>query len=453
MKNMTLKNIAEACGGTLHGHNVTEEEAQGVVLDSRKGEPGFVFVASRGEKTDGHQYIDDVFQKGAIGVVCEMLPEVPKGPCIVVKDSLLALQDIAKYYREQLDITVVGITGSVGKTSTKECIASVLEQKYKVLKTEGNYNNEIGLPLMVLKINSEHEIAVLEMGINHFGEMRRLSRIAQPDICVMTNIGPCHLEFLNSLEGVLQAKSEIFEYMKENGTVIVNGDDSLLQNLNEVNGKPTISFGIQDSRTVYAKQIEDLGLFGTKITVCHGEQQIDAQIPLPGKHMVYNALAAIAVADLLKLSAEEVRKGLADLKSLKGRSNLIQLENKVLIDDCYNANPVSVKAALDLLATASGRKVAILGDMFELGEKERELHEEIGAYAMKKEIDVLICVGELSSSMYHAAKDQNKQKTLYYFSSKEELLSVLPTMLEEGDTILVKASLRMDFRTIVNALQ
>lgn len=237
MKNMTLENIAKACKGTLYGAVQAEEkapeqeEASCVVIDSRKIEPGGIFIATRGERVDGHTFIPAVAEKGALGVVCEEAPKHAGIPYILVEDSFKALKDIAGYYRQQLDIWVVGITGSVGKTSTKELIASVLSMKYHVLKTQGNFNNEVGLPLTVLSIREEHQIAVLEMGISGFGEMHRLSKIARPDICVMTNIGQCHLENLGSREGILQAKSEIFDYMNPDGYVFVNGDDDMLRRI------------------------------------------------------------------------------------------------------------------------------------------------------------------------------------------------------------------------------
>ena len=238
MKNMTLENLAAACEGKLVcPGQLPCREASAVVIDSRKAEKDSIFIAVKGERADGHRFIPDVFEKRALGVVCERLPENAAGPCILVEDSLKALRQIAEFYRSQLPVKVVGITGSVGKTSTKEFIAAVLARKYRVHKTQGNYNNEIGVPLTVLSMLEDAEMAVLEMGINHFGEMHRLSRIARPDICVMTNIGQCHLEFLGSREGILKAKSEIFDYMKEDGCAVLNGDDDMLATLTRVKGK------------------------------------------------------------------------------------------------------------------------------------------------------------------------------------------------------------------------
>ena len=303
MKNMTLHNIAKAVGGELLLAEGREEaEIKGVVLDSRKVEPDFLFVATVGERVDGHSFIDSVFEKGALCVICEKEPENPKGAYILVKDSFQALKDVAKFYREGLDIKVVGITGSVGKTSTKEFIASVLATHYKILKTEGNFNNEVGLPLTVLRIKEDTEVAVLEMGISDFGEMHRLSEIAKPDICVITNIGQCHLENLGTRDGILKAKSEIFDFMKEDGSVCLNGDDDKLITLQDVNGKKPIFFGRAENQAIYATDCENKGLSGSKAVIHREGRSFSVAIPLPGDHMIYNALAATAVATVLGLS-------------------------------------------------------------------------------------------------------------------------------------------------------
>ena len=248
MKNLTLENIALACRGQLYGkESLTKEdrgrEAESVVLDSRLMIPGGVFIATRGERVDGHRFISQVFVKGALAAVCEELPEPLPGPCILVEDSFQALKDVAKFYRSQLDIKVIGITGSVGKTSTKEFIAGVLSSRFRLWKTQGNFNNEVGLPLTVLQLREEHQVAVLEMGISQFGEMHRLSEIAKPDICVITNIGQCHLEFLKDREGVLKAKSEILDFWSGRGPVCVNGDDDKLVTLKVKLGDKLITFG------------------------------------------------------------------------------------------------------------------------------------------------------------------------------------------------------------------
>lgn len=466
MKQMTLGNIAKAVDGVLH--NCDELlEIQGVVTDSRQVEKDFLFLAIKGERVDGHKFIPQVIEAGAAAVICEDIPE-GNVPYIVVKDVLAALRDMAEFYRSTLDIPLIGITGSVGKTSTKECVASVLAQKYDVHKTEGNFNNEIGVPLTLLKIRDHHQVAVLEMGINHFGEMHRLSKMVKPDIVVMTNIGQCHLEFLGSRDGILQAKSEIFDFLQEEGIVIVNGDDDKLQTIKNVNENEVVKFGLGTENVLYADELQSLGLFGTKMNIHIGSEAcemfpelqqtcFEAEMPLPGEHMVYNALAATAVGLSLGLTTEEIAAGIAIVKPTGGRSNIIKCKDKVLIDDCYNANPVSMCAALDLLSLANTRKVAILGDMYELGESEAKMHASVGKYAVEQNIDVLICVGEISQAMAEeAAKvaDEKEGKTeIHYYTSKQMLLSDISNVLRADDTVLIKASHGMGFAEIVEKLK
>lgn len=458
MSKMNLLNIAKACLGTLVcREELEEQEVAGVVLDSREVEKEFLFIAAKGERVDGHQFIEQVFSKGALCVVCEHAPETEVPAYILVEDSFAALSKIAEYYRSTLDVKVVGITGSVGKTSTKEFVAGVLEQKFNVLKTAGNFNNEIGVPLTVLKIRKEHQVAVLEMGINHFGEMSRLTKIVKPDICVMTNIGQCHLEFLGSREGILKAKSEIFESMNNNGSVCVNGDDDMLQTVKEVHGKAPISFGLTDKNQIYATNIVDQGLFGSTCQIHLDADCFTAEIPLPGQHMIYNALAATAVGNLLGLNNDEIAEGIASVKAMDGRNNIIQAAKYVLIDDCYNANPVSMKAGIDLLTTAHGRKVAMLGDMMELGDDTNAFHTEIGRYAAEKKVDVLLCIGTFSSYMEQGAQEEaakeNSTIKIYHFADKDTMMQQLQDILQSKDTILIKASHSMGFETIVKALQ
>ncbi|HKL79337.1 MAG TPA: UDP-N-acetylmuramoyl-tripeptide--D-alanyl-D-alanine ligase, partial [Mobilitalea sp.] len=429
----------------------------GVVLDSRSVEKNYLFIATVGERVDGHSFIDNVFDQGALAVVCEKAPLATKGPYILVENSFTALADIARWYRSQLSIKVVGITGSVGKTSTKEFISSVLATKYKVLKTEGNYNNEVGLPLTILKLSTEHEVAVLEMGISDFGEMHRLSSIAKPDICVITNIGQCHLENLKSRQGVLQAKSEIFDYMSDEGRVVINGDDDMLATIEGMKGYKPIRFGMNTDQTqalqdVFVTNVVPNGLFGSSCDIHVSNQILHADIPLPGEHMILNAMAAVSVGTVLGLTPKELLTGISTVKPLGGRSNILRQEKMTIIDDCYNANPVSMKAAIDLLNMADTRKVAILGDMFELGTNEKALHKDVGIYAAKSRPEVLVCVGRLSSNMYDGAAETG-HPNLFYYETREELIKALPTILKDNDTILVKASHGMGFENVVKALQ
>ena len=363
----------------------------------------------------------------------------------------MALKQAAAFYRQQLNIRVVGITGSVGKTSTKEFVASVLSEKYKVHKTAGNYNNEVGLPLTIFGIQEDDQIAVLEMGINTFGEMHRLSEVAKPDICVMTNIGQCHLENLIDRDGILRAKSEIFDFMNPKGMVVVNGDDDKLATIHEVYGKAPVTFGMNKQNAIWADHIENRGLLGSCADIHMGDDVVHAIIPLPGEHMIYNAMAAAAVALQFGMSKEEIAAGISHVEAVAGRSHLVEAGDKVIIDDCYNANPVSMKAAIDLLATAPGRKVAILGDMFELGENEKAMHGEVGEYAAEKGIDLILCVGELSEAMYQEAVGSGGNAK--YYETREALEAVLNEILQQGDTVLVKASHSMAFENLVKCIQ
>lgn len=453
MKNMSLRQIADACGGQLYNaEDSLTKEATGVVMDSRLVEQDYIFIATVGERVDGHSFIQQVYEKGALAVICEKVPSEITGPYILVQNSFEALKAIAKWYRMHLDIKVIGITGSVGKTSTKEFISSVLAQKYHVLKTEGNYNNEVGMPLTILKLREEHELAVLEMGISDFGEMHRLSEIAKPDLCVITNIGQCHLENLGSRKGILKAKSEIFDFMNKKGHICLNGDDDMLATIEDVNGIKPIRFGMGTENTVYATNVNSKGLFGSTCIIHTDSSTFQAEIPLPGDHMILNALAATCVGRILQLSDEQIAAGIASVPSVSGRSNILRLNNITIIDDCYNANPVSMKAAIDLLKLADTRKVAILGDMFELGKNEVNLHYEIGTYAALSGIDVLICVGSLSENMFQGAQNANSIKEFLYFKTRDELMNELPKLLHNNDTILVKASHSMGFERIVTQL-
>ncbi|WP_072447554.1 UDP-N-acetylmuramoyl-tripeptide--D-alanyl-D-alanine ligase [Blautia sp. Marseille-P3201T] len=453
MKNLTLKNLALACNGTYVGAKEAEnKEITCIFTDSRKAEAGGLFVPIKGARVDAHDFIEQVMEKEVLATLSEKdLGEKPF-PYILVESSLAAVKDIAEFYLKQLQIPVVGITGSVGKTSTKEVIASVLAQKYNTLKTQGNFNNELGLPLTIFRLRDEHEMAVLEMGISDFGEMHRLAKIARPNTCVITNIGLCHLEFLKSRDGILKAKTEIFDYLQPDGHIILNGDDDKLVTVQEAKGIKPVFFGVENHQGIWADEIKPEGLKGISCCIHAGEESFSVLIPVPGKHSVYNALAATAVGLTYGLTIEEIRRGIESLQSVSGRFHIIETPKYTVIDDCYNANPISMKASLDVLTDALGRKVAILGDMGELGADERKMHQEVGKYAAEKEIDVLLCVGELSTDMAEAAKAVNSKTQVRHFTNKENLMKEIPEILEKGDTVLVKASHFMEFGEIVEKL-
>lgn len=458
---LTIEDIVKATGGQLvyNGEVLMADaedftkQVEGVVLDSRLVKEGYVFIATVGERVDGHTFINQVFEKGAMLVVCQQVPEDAKGLCVKVEDSFKALTQIAACYRSHLDIKIVGITGSVGKTSTKEFVATTLAEKYSVLKTEGNFNNEIGVPLTLLKIRDEHEIAVVEMGINHFGEMTRLTTLVKPDVAVITNIGTCHLEFLGDRDGVLKAKTEILTGLKEGGNLVINGDDDKLATVMSNGNFKLVSVGIDEDTDYKAISIVNNGLLGSRATIVGGGMECEVNVPLPGAHMVYNALTAAAVGRIFGMDAKEIADGIGHVKATGGRSNVIKTDNYVLIDDCYNANPVSMRAALELLASANTRKVAILGDMFELGEDELRLHSETGEYAMKVGTDVLVCIGKLSKAMADSASIlASMRQQVFYFETRDEAISEFGNILMKNDSILIKASHGMQFTEIVKML-
>lgn len=493
MMDLTIREIAQACGGQLvlqGGKADGDSYVSSVVIDSRRVEQDGVFLATVGERVDGHDFISAAFAKGAILVLTQKRPEEVGeaqnakswGNYILVEDSLQALKEIAEAYRKKLSAKIIGITGSVGKTTTKEFIAGVLSEKYHVLKTEGNFNNEIGVPLTLLRIRREHELAVVEMGISEFGEMHRLSKMARPDVCVITNIGQSHLNNLKDRDGILQAKSEIFDFMAENGEICLNGEDDKLSGLGEIKGHKPHFFGLGSSldQEVAAVDIVSRGLWGSDAALQmkmpwtdqgheadpgSDSQALFVHVPQPGRHMVLNAAAAACVARLFGLTGEQIAAGIGKVAAVDGRTHIIPCAQYTIIDDCYNANPASVKAALDLLAMADTWKVAILGDMLNLGENSHKLHEEVGRYAVESGIDCILCVGEESRYMYQAATEapgtgaslDMPDPHILHFAHRKALLELLAadksSLVPEGCTILIKASHDMGFAQVLAFLQ
>lgn len=462
MKGLTLERMAKACNARLLGALGSEKkEAAGIVIDSRKVETDFLFVALPGERVDGHDFIPQVFAAGALAVVSERELSEAAGPYLLVDSSRDALKKIAALYLDELGLPVVGITGSVGKTSTKEMIASVLSQKYRVHKTAGNFNNEIGLPLTVFGLRKEHEVAVLEMGISDFGEMSRLAEVARPNVSVITNIGICHLENLGTRDGILKAKTEVFDYLRENATVVLNGDDDKLATVADVQGRAPVFYGIgaqppegaaYAKKTIYADAIDNRGLLGIDFDLHLPEAISRVHVAIPGEHNVYNAMAAAAVGLALGLSEKEICAGIEAARTIDGRTNLIPAHDYLVIDDCYNANPVSMKAAVDVLVQAKGRTIAVLGDMGELGADEKQLHYEVGEYVAGKQVDVLFAAGALSKELVRGTAEHTDWTEVLYFETREELLEALKPFVQAGDTILVKASHFMEYPKIVKAL-
>lgn len=453
MKNLTLANITKACQGIYRGdEGLLSKEAAGVVIDSRKVEKDFLFVAINGERFNAHKFIPDTIENGALCVVSQEDLGKTDFPYILVESTNQALLDIAKLYRDAFDVKVVGISGSVGKTSTKEMVASVLSEKYNVHKTQGNFNNECGVPLTVFEMNDTHEVSVLEMGINHFGEMRKLSTVATPNICVITNIGVAHLEFLKTQEGIMQEKTEMFKDLRDGGAIVANGDDPLLATLGPVKGIEPTFYGT-DSATcqVYASDIQPVGLKGTTCTIHLPIGSFTCTVPSPGMHMVSNALAGAAVGWKLGLDLTEIKNGIEHLPFMPGRNNIIQTEKVIILDDCYNANPVSMKSALNVLDMGIGRKVAVLGDMGELGADAAQMHRSVGEYAAEKYIDLVCGIGELSKEIVAGAAAPLTQTM--WFATTEDFVAHASDIIQPGDNVLVKASHSMEFPQIVEALK
>ncbi len=444
MKAITLKDIAKSCGGQLCGDENTLVTS--IVTDSRQVTAGTMFAAIKGERVDGHDFVCQCINSGA---VCALVEEKPHCDCnyILVESTLVALKKIAEFYRSLFTIPFIGITGSVGKTSTKEMISSVLSQKFNVHKTSGNFNNELGVPLTLFKLEENHEIAVIEMGISGFTEMTRLATMVRPDISVITNIGYCHLENLKDLDGVLKAKTEMLEFLSDDGRMFFCGDDEKLFTVKEHNGIKTTFYGFDDRNEYKAEIIETDLVKGIHCKLYLKNSVVECTVPSVESHMVSNALCASAIGESLGMTPSEIKAGVESYKTVGSRSNVIRKSDITIIDDCYNANPTSVRASVASLAKFGGRKVAVIGDMKELGENENKLHYDTGAFIKDTGIDVVVAVGELCTHLFEGA-----DKNGYYFETVDECCEKIAGIIEKGDTVLVKASHSMHFDRIVEKL-
>ena len=480
LKTLTAEEIAKAVGGKLEIYgDGTLSNVTNITYDSRDVCKGSLFCAIKGEREDGHNFIADVVAKGAVLILANKIPQNAKSTgnfaAVIVDDTVAALGLLAGYYRTFSKAKVIVITGSVCKTTTKDFVSSVTNEAFNTLKTEGNHNNEIGLPMTIFGLTPECEIAVLEMGISDFGEMHRLSAMSCPDIMVITNIGYCHLEFLGDRDGVLRAKTECFEHMMPDASVVLNGDDDKLATKQTVNGKSVVFYGKGQSaescgdnsqndngnkayaaavtRSVYTTGIQNLGFDGMKAHFVTPQGEFDAQIHIPGEHNVYNAMAAAAVGLKLGLTVDEIKNGIEAAKTIAGRTNFIKHNNMTIIDDCYNANPVSMKSSIEVLSHASGRTIAVLGDMGELGSDEEKLHYEVGKAVGNDHIDALFCAGSLAKQYAQGAQKTDSNVDVHYFEKREDMTNELLSYVKEGDTILIKASHFMEFPKVVEALQ
>lgn len=447
---LSFKEIVEAINGKVVVRG--REDFNNICIDTRKIQKDNIYIAIKGERFDGNKFVIDAFKKGAsIAIVSEILFDIENEEkvetVILVDDTEKALLDLASFYRKKLGLKVVGVTGSCGKTSTKDLIAAFLSEKYKVFKTKGNFNNQIGLPLMILELDSTYDVAVLEMGMSDLGEIDVLAKCARPDIAVITNIGLSHIENLKTQDNILKAKSEIFNYFDESNTLIINGED---KNLLKIKDKcfEILRIGYNHEYDVYAFNIilmED----NTTFSIQDNNQEIIFNIPMAGKHNILNSMLAIAVAKKLNLSFEEMKLGIKNLEATSMRLEVIKKDKITIINDCYNASPDSMKSSIDVLTTyKKGRKVAILGTMNELGDEAINAHTEVGNYA-KDKVDLLIAIG----SYKECFRKGYSLDSILTFEDKKDFTDDLKTIIKENDVILVKASRGMKFEEIVNSLE
>ena len=443
----TAREICAAVGGTLlqdSGAPVT-----GVTTDSRAVQPGQLFIPLVGERFDGHAYISKALDGGAAGCLTAREPEtlLPGKLYIQVADTRLALKALASWYRNKFDLPVVQVTGSAGKTTTKEMIASVLSQRYNTLRTEGNFNNDIGAPLTLLRLMPEHQAAVIETGMNHFGEIRYLGEMVRPDIAVITNVGDAHIENLgNTRQGILRAKCEIFENLTPEGIAVLNGDDELL---NTVTLPQTIlRCGVGDGCGVRVTDIDDRGLEGVACTVTIEGEHYRLTTSAPGRYMIYPMAMAAAIGRRLGLTGEEIAAGVAAYTTVGSRMHLIRLPGeRLVIDDCYNANPQSMAEGLRMLAASPAQhRVAVLGDMGELGQLTAQAHRDMGALTRRLGLTA-VAVGE----KMHALTETDPQAQ--WFATVEEAMPAIRQLFTPGTAVLVKASHAMHFERIVKELE
>ena len=460
-----VKDIVKICNGKLICGN-QDDLCIDFSKDTRTIKKDDIYVGIKGENFDGNVLYKEAFEKGAKACILQgvdvdenTIKALGNKAIIVVEDTIKALQEIAKYKRSLYDIPVIAITGSVGKTSTKDIIASVVGEQFKVFKTQGNLNNHIGVPLTVLSLK-DHEALVVEMGMSNAGELTVLSQIAKPDIAVITNVGTAHIGNLGSRENILKAKLEILNGMKENGTLIINNDNDMLHAWKDTyNGSiKIVTYGIENKSDYCACNIESFENSSKFSLICNSENYENLEkieVPVGGNHFVYNALSAIAVGKQLNISIDKIKKGIADFELTKSRMELIKLENQVtIINDCYNANYDSMKASIEYLAkTSAARKIAVLGDMLELGDFSNELHTKVGEEVAKNNIDILITVGEMGKVIANSAKKMNDKVEVNSYETNPAAIEKLKEIIQKGDAVLVKASNGMKFREIVEELK
>ena len=445
MGRITLEQAAAWCGGTIDP-KYKDITFLGANNDSRKIEKDQLFIALQGER-DGHDFIPAALEKGAAAVLCTHCDG--DFPAIVVEDTRIALGQIARGEREKIGMKVVGVTGSVGKSTTKEMISAILESTYRVAKTPANHNNDIGMPMAILSMPEDTQVAVLEMGMNHFREIAYLASIGKPDVAVIVNIGTMHIEHLGSMEGILRAKLEIVEGMPADGKLILNGDDSLLWNQRTALERENVYFGARNADS----NVRATGVCQTEKGLCFAvntdSETMDITLALEGEHYVLDALAAIAVGKEFKVSSERIIQSLAGFRNMQGRQEIYEKNGFHIIQDCYNAGPESMNAALTVLGNRTGRRVAVLGDMLELGVCSDAEHYKIGRVAAKN-ADILLSYGPSCKRMlYGAITGGMSQNNARAFTDKDMLTQALLQMAKPGDTILFKGSRGMRMELVL----
>lgn len=442
MERMRADKIAAWISGKLIGNPRIETDT--VSTDTRTLKPGSLFFAIRGKNFDGHDFINKAYENGAVIVVSETYVTPPEGrAAVIVDDTVSALGRLAGKYLETYSIPVIAITGSVGKTTTKEMVAQILSTQYNVHKSIGNFNNNIGLPLSVLQLERGHTAAVFELGMNALGEIEYLSRIIRPDIAVITNIGVSHYEKLGSRQNILRAKLEVTKGMKDNGILILNGDDELLSGLNGLLDMPVVYYGINENIPLHAFGIETMGEEGVRFLVNIRDEDVEIVLSAPGIHQVSNALAAIACGIELGVSNENIRKGLACYSHEKMRLDIVSIKGVKVINDTYNAAPSSMRAALSVLREVAGEKrsIAVLGDMYELGSLAGEAHREVGRAVAGERINFLVAVGELAGDYCTGAVEAGMdEKAVSYYTNAGEAVRHLKSIICPGDVVLFKGS-------------
>ncbi|NLM45904.1 MAG: UDP-N-acetylmuramoyl-tripeptide--D-alanyl-D-alanine ligase [Firmicutes bacterium] len=456
---MNCRAVAAAVDGTILQEG-SERNIRRFVIDSRLAADGDFFVPLKGEHADGHQYVQHAAQNGAIGCFVSRDYSLPLPPglfVVAVDNTLTALQQAAAAYRRRFSLPVIGVTGSVGKTTTKDMIAAVLSARLRTLKTEGNLNNEIGLPLMLTRLEADTEAAVLEMGMSGFGEIARLADLAKPTVGVITNIGESHLEMLGTREGIARAKSELLLALPPEGAAVVNGDEPLLVPHIKNLPCPVITFGFGEAAAVRCRGVEGAGGRKSVLIEQAGYPLLRLEPPLPGRHNVYNLLAAVAVGRLLQLTDDEIREGLAVMQPTAMRQEIVALPGGVrVINDAYNASPTSMAAALDLLQELAGGagRIAVLGDMLELGEMEEEGHRQVGRLAAASGLRALLVLGERAAWIARGAKEAGMAwENIYHPASHAEAARLLRRLAEQGDYVLLKGSRGMRMEKVLQHLQ